>query len=545
MTPYVDTNSVSSAAELESLLAMKGETVPPSRLASVGRNVSLSSPSTEESLAALQAKRPSFGASSSDSSKRSPHSIQSAPPHIPLHSNNQNLAPLNATQCEIPPGSTLELALVQVVLPHTPYLTIPVHPQRFIASLSLPPSDPQRPHPALLYILFAEAARLLERGTPPPKPTLPTSLFPQVATPAIPPLQVDPAYVLPHVRGLSGALMERARSELEQGMRNVDRPLDLVRAGIGIVRYLYSLGRFVEGWCIPVTRLVIACGLHRIMGTIVPPQAGPSQGVLPPPYASAYQYIQTPYHPLEPNGLPALRMRPAILPPPRDEIDLAERVMTFWAAKSQDWSAAIDWTWTQGIADDECTTRWPWGSGGIEPMGADINSHHILKDLMDPMSEMQASPYPDTTYVLALKSLALLHRTSWLVRTQSNAAHHSLFDLAIASVPNPSTQLPRHVPPLEAIQEVEVAMACFRKRMPAIFQDLPRDPHMGEEIYDGASDPWWIMLHANMYTAEMLMYREMAHHQPQGYQSAVSCARALVNLAQRIRPDQWAGVGEY
>jgi hypothetical protein len=66
--------------------------------------------------------------------------------------------------------------------------------------LTLPPNEPQRPHPALLYILLAEAVRILERSIPRPQlPRPPTSLFPQTFSPLFPGTPVDPGYILSHV----------------------------------------------------------------------------------------------------------------------------------------------------------------------------------------------------------------------------------------------------------------------------------------------------------------------------------------------------------
>lgn len=84
----------------------------------------------------------------------------------------------------------------------------------------------------------------------------------------------------------------------------------------------------------------------------------------------------------------------------------------------------------------------------------------------------------------------------------------------------------------------------FRAGLPLVFRDYDRGAQPPEvEPYDGPSDPWWIMLHANLYTAEMLMYKELAHHSRAAYESAVSCARALVKLVGLVRPDQWCYVG--
>ena len=50
-------------------------------------------------------------------------------------------------------------------------------------------------------------------------------------------------------------------------------------------------------------------------------------------------------------------MRPVVLPPTRDEIELAERVMTFWAVKYQEWEMSVGWGWSVSLADEECTRR--------------------------------------------------------------------------------------------------------------------------------------------------------------------------------------------
>jgi hypothetical protein len=122
----------------------------------------------------------------------------------------------------------------------------------------------------------------------------------------------------------------------------------------------------------------------------------------------------------------------------------------------------------------------------------------------------------------------------------------SLFDLPVSSVPTSQSPRPTHIPPLSAVQSVEAAISTFRLALPFVFLDHDTNaPRPDVEPYDGLSDPWWIMLHANLYTAEMLMYKELAHHLQDAYKSAVSCARALVKLVGRIRPEQWGHVGEF
>jgi hypothetical protein len=342
---------------------MRGEPIPPSPLAPA------TAPSSHSSVNLVTPLlTPSKEMVDGHAKLSSPNTGR--PPSVSLHSQQEfppNQATMNASSVEIAPNSPLELALINVVLPHTPHLFIAVHPQRLIALVSLQGNDPQRPHPALLYILFAEAVRILERGIPRPQlPRPPPSLFPQNFSPPMPGAPVDPSYILSHVQGTSLSLLERARTELDKGIRNVDRPYDLARAAIGIARYLYSLGRFIEGWNIPVARLLISCGLHRMTGNIVPPDSSSTVDFMPNPYPPPHFYMHSHSQSTQASPYPVLRMRPVILPPPRDEIEMAERNLTFWFAKAQDWEAGVGWGWTPAMADEECTTEWPWSWGSVE-----------------------------------------------------------------------------------------------------------------------------------------------------------------------------------
>ncbi|WVF70472.1 hypothetical protein IAT40_005262 [Kwoniella sp. CBS 6097] len=486
--------------------------------------------------------RPHSGSSGSTSSGMP--KIGNQPPSLSLHSYADlppNIATINAGGAEISPGSPLELALIQTVLPYTPYIGIPLHQQRFLALVSLPINNADRPHPALLNILFAQAVRILENSVPLPKnPTPPASLFPPPQTyyPPLPPPALDRNFVLSQVGGSSLSLLERARSHLDAGIRGVQKPFDLVRAAVGIAWYLYSMGRFIEGWNIPVSRLMISCGLHRITGNYMSPNGsnGANPDVLPPPYAAAHEYAHSHSRVGGPQSqLPVVRMRPIIIPPARDEIELAERVMTFWAAKMQDWEAGTGWGWSISLVDELCTTEFGWGSGSAEVKPSHLGGQRFgIRDMYDPSSAMHLSPNADTTYVLAVKSLGLLHRSS------------ALYDLAESSYPvshGDGRFAPTHIPPLSAIQSVETALRLFRQRIPPCFANTTNAPPLNpEDIYDGFNDPWWLMCHANLFTAEMIMWREMAHHHAEAYERAVSCARGLVNLVERVSPENWANV---
>nr|XP_019049274.1 hypothetical protein I302_03056 [Kwoniella bestiolae CBS 10118]OCF28204.1 hypothetical protein I302_03056 [Kwoniella bestiolae CBS 10118] len=455
---------------------------------------------------------------------------------------------LNPSRTDIPPNSSLELALIQAVLPFAPFIGIPVHSARFLALLTLPPADIRRPHPALLYILFAQAVRVLELDRPVPKlPPTPPGMFPQSFAPPLPPPSMDRNMILSQVGGTSLILLERARAELDRGIRSVDRPFDLTRAAIGIAWMLYSMGHFIEGWNIPVSRLLISCGLHRITGTYIPPEGGSGidPDLIPKPYAPSHQYahshsirhLSNPFSNKSQSDmdLPVVRMRPIIIAPARDEIELAERVATFWAAKMQDWEAGIGWGWSVSLADEICTTEWGWGSGSVETKPSNnVNERYSIRDLYDPTSNIHSTPTPDTTYVLAIRSLALLHRAS------------TLYDLPESSYP---INLPdgrvgtSNIAPIPALQSVQGALSNFRQRLPEIFQDFTQYTSPPSETpYDGLSDPWWIMFHSNLYTAEMLCWRELAGHHSNVYENAIRSARALVNLVRRVPNDSWANL---
>lgn len=151
------------------------------------------------------------------------------------------------------------------------------------------------------------------------------------------------------------------------------------------------------------------------------------------------------------------------------------------------------------------------------------------------------------------------HQVNWPAPSCSIVSSHlpnaddSLYDVPESSIPvqNPDGRiLPSHVPPLSAVQNVRNALQNFRKRLPAPFLDdavslSPTQPDP-PELYDKFGDPWWMMLHFNLYTAEMLVWREMANHHSGhsgAYETAVGCARAVVGLTKRMRPESWTHLG--
>lgn len=134
----------------------------------------------------------------------------------------------------------------------------------------------------------------------------------------------------------------------------------------------------------------------------------------------------------------------------------------------------------------------------------------------------------ESTYTLAIKSLALLSRAS------------NLFDLAIPM----STTTHEHDPTphpftLNALQSLDTAMSHFQQSISPIYLDDP----MSVSSYNGIDDPWWIMLHANLYTTQMFISAEQAVYAPTVYPLAVGSARSLARLMRRVPKSGWVHLG--
>lgn len=111
--------------------------------------------------------------------------------------------------------------------------------------------------------------------------------------------------------------------------------------------------------------------------------------------------------------------------------------------------------------------------------------------------------------------------------------------------------LPDHIPPLHEIHRAQAALERFRARLPLDLQLPPPRPRTGSSssgddgAYYALADPWYILLHANLLTAEMLTWREMANYDGSTYHRAIASARGLVKLVQYMQPETWVHVGKF
>lgn len=113
--------------------------------------------------------------------------------------------------------------------------------------------------------------------------------------------------------------------------------------------------------------------------------------------------------------------------------------------------------------------------------------------------------------------------------------------------------MPNHVPPLHRVQAVEAALTLFRQSLSPQQQFPPlADPSTAASGSSAASpglhvrlaDPYYVLLHANLLTAEMLTWREMANYDGGAYHRSIACARGVVQLVTCMKPEHWLHVGK-
>lgn len=232
---------------------------------------------------------------------------------------------------------------IYLILPYSSWFSMPVEPQRFLDSLA--PTSTSRPHPALLYALFTAAAYVLKNGMEP---------FPGAK--AIPSRYRKPEVSLySSLKDLGSSFHDRAKLEMEQGILTADRFEDLARACAGMTRYLVLMGKPIEASMLPICRLAVACGLHRIestnfarstprLSTAVPSGTTRASGEAVTQVAADDEKLQ-----------PKL----VVVPPVDDRTTLWERIETFWAIKALDWGIGLLYGWPCGLAENEVSTVWP------------------------------------------------------------------------------------------------------------------------------------------------------------------------------------------
>ncbi|KDQ07876.1 hypothetical protein BOTBODRAFT_38438 [Botryobasidium botryosum FD-172 SS1] len=227
---------------------------------------------------------------------------------------------------------------------------IELHIPRFLASLSLPPDE--GPHPALIDAMCLVACALSRK---------------------------------PYLRKHEPYILSQARAHLDQSLAEADRLFDFIRASALLSRYYALRGRFQEGFITisACAKLTIACGLHKIASRV---WSDPRARAVP---------------------------GSSLLKPPRDPVELAERILGFWAVFVIERMYTIHDRIPSAFVDDEIETVFPLPLSyfEMEPEMVVGFPEYSLRDIFEPDSGAMCIPN-EWPYTRVLKGMALSQRVA-------------------------------------------------------------------------------------------------------------------------------------
>ncbi|KAG8897174.1 hypothetical protein FRB99_008387, partial [Tulasnella sp. 403] len=181
--------------------------------------------------------------------------------------------------------------------------------------------------------------------------------------------------------------LDRARKALADCLAYTDHFLDYLKASDLVASYLYTRGRFLEGYhqqC-GATRLAISCGLHRIKTPI---------------YDSNTILTQSP--------------RTVLLEPPKSQVELTDRIMTWWKIYLWDKIGVIFTGFVSAVNEgpDDIVTPLP------RPIEEYEQNDLRQSDCETIQMTLTGTPHPhrrpDSPFALLIKSLVLYSRTKML-----------------------------------------------------------------------------------------------------------------------------------
>ncbi|KDQ16051.1 hypothetical protein BOTBODRAFT_266526 [Botryobasidium botryosum FD-172 SS1] len=184
------------------------------------------------------------------------------------------------------------------------------------------------------------------------------------------------------------AFLKRTLKSLHKALETVDRLLDFVRASVLTGLFYYYKGRWPEGHLhtSAAARFAIGCGLHKI----------------------------TPQNPSV-SGL---------LNPPKDSIELGDRIHTFWFLFIVDRGGSLWSGFPPSLTDEEIETAWPRPTEDYEKGdiwgGKYASIHCFLTD--DPRTICQPS---DTIFCQRVKGVVLIERAARFMKQSTHGKHRS------------------------------------------------------------------------------------------------------------------------
>ncbi|KIO18972.1 hypothetical protein M407DRAFT_31375 [Tulasnella calospora MUT 4182] len=184
---------------------------------------------------------------------------------------------------------------------------------------------------------------------------------------------------------LEDHFLTRARKDMNDSLAFADRLLDYLKASNIIAAYLLRRGRHLEGYHhhSGAARLAMACGLHHIYSPTFPP------------------HVQEP--------LPASTEAVALLRPPSSQMQVADRIFTFWNTFVQDQIYAIVHGFAPALDERLEDIRTPLPRPLVEYEQNDIRLQDI-DYLYKVFQSTQRQPNrAESAFASFIKSLALLH----------------------------------------------------------------------------------------------------------------------------------------
>ncbi|KAG8928477.1 hypothetical protein FRC01_005870 [Tulasnella sp. 417] len=267
--------------------------------------------------------------------------------------------------------------LINIFLQHHASLPFDLHVPTFIARLhSANPAE--RPHPAIIESMYLMACYFVSRGLAPPSGPLALEV------------SADPGVELPQLAELPQLeehFLRRARSALVDSLSFSDRLMDFLRGSILVTQYLYLRGRFLEG-------------ANNV--------AGPGSQFAGSPSA-------------------------VLLAPPANQLEVAERIKTFWMIYFCDKMSSICAGFFgalpgEGDAVEAITTVFPRRYEEYESGVANEAYNDTLGDLFGGVRPMTGDRLPDIPWTVGLKGVSLLVRATriglnYRIRPTSETVH--------------------------------------------------------------------------------------------------------------------------
>ncbi|KAG8928767.1 hypothetical protein FRC02_006476 [Tulasnella sp. 418] len=242
----------------------------------------------------------------------------------------------------------------------TPKSGFRLNQERFIQSLKA--ERELQPHPALLNVIYLLACYFSE---------------------------------IPALTRHQQVFMTRTRHYMGKSLAQKDRLINFVAASTLLAYYLLRVGRFLE--CAHeisnAARFAMFCNLHKISSSVCKPPVPPPPSTALPETIEAGAYVQP------------------LIPPPKDAVELGERISLFWTVVLLDHSGSLVTGLPPNIPYQEIETVWPRALEDYE-QGQVSNEDESPGSLFDPNANSGVESETTKHRRDTMKSIVLLGRVT-------------------------------------------------------------------------------------------------------------------------------------